>query len=90
MDQLAVQNRVALTASQASFDLAGRRYHSGLSPQTNVLDAEELLIQSRRADASLAADTASARVALLMALGGGFVPQTDNTSNIPHQDKDHE
>jgi NodT family efflux transporter outer membrane factor (OMF) lipoprotein len=69
-----VQQKLALGAAQASFDLATRRYRSGLSPQLNVLNVEDLLIQTRREQAALAADTASARVALVMALGGGFKP----------------
>jgi NodT family efflux transporter outer membrane factor (OMF) lipoprotein len=88
VDQLEEQNKAELTASQASFDLAARRYRSGLSPQTNVLDAEALLIQARQADASLSAESVSARVTLLMALGGGFSQQTQTASN--NQDSSHE
>lgn len=71
----AVEQRHALKAATESFALAERRYRSGLSPQLNVLTAEDLLIQARRQDAALAADTLSARVTLLIALGGGFVPE---------------
>ncbi len=74
-----VQQKAALAAAQTSFDLATRRYRSGLSPQLNVLDSEDLLIQTRRQQAALDADTASARVALVMALGGGFKPNPENT-----------
>ncbi|MBS0275055.1 MAG: efflux transporter outer membrane subunit [Proteobacteria bacterium] len=68
----AAQQGEALRASNASFDLATRRYRSGLSPQLNVLSAEDVLIQAKRQDASIAADLLSARVSLLMALGGGY------------------
>jgi NodT family efflux transporter outer membrane factor (OMF) lipoprotein len=81
LEQEAAAQRDALAASRASFDLAGRRYHSGLYPQQTVLDSESVLIQARRDDAALSADTASARVALLMALGGGFVAGKTDTSN---------
>jgi NodT family efflux transporter outer membrane factor (OMF) lipoprotein len=64
--------RSALSDAQASFDLSVQRYRSGLSPQQNTLDAESLLIQARAQGAALSADTLSARVALLMALGGGW------------------
>ncbi len=66
------EQQAALKASQDSFALATERYRSGLNPLQNALDAEAVLIEARRGDATLAADTASARVALLMALGGGF------------------
>jgi NodT family efflux transporter outer membrane factor (OMF) lipoprotein len=71
------EQRAALAAAGDSFALARERYRSGLSPQTNVLDAEGLLIQARRQNAALTADIASARVTLLMAIGGGF-SQNDN------------
>ena len=79
LEREAAAQRDALTASRASFDLATRRYRSGLYPQQTVLDSQSLLIQARRDDAALSADTASARVALLMALGGGFAPGKTNT-----------
>jgi NodT family efflux transporter outer membrane factor (OMF) lipoprotein len=43
-----VQQKTALDAAQSSFDLAAKRYHSGLSPQLNVLNAEDILLQARR------------------------------------------
>ena len=78
------QDKIALDAARASFDLATRRYHSGLSPQTNALDAETVLIQARRQDAVLSADTAMARVALLMAIGGGCA----NSSSVLSANQD--
>jgi NodT family efflux transporter outer membrane factor (OMF) lipoprotein len=79
----AVQQRAARKAAGQSFDLATRRYKSGLNPLQTALDAESVLIQTERDDAALAADTASARVALLMALGGGF-------GSVNSKDDDHE
>jgi len=73
----AAQQRAALSAARASFDFATRRYRSGLSPQQNALDAQATLIQAQRQYAALSSDTASSRVALLMALGGGFSPSKD-------------
>jgi NodT family efflux transporter outer membrane factor (OMF) lipoprotein len=80
------QQREALRAAQSSFDLASRRYRSGLSPQLNVLSAEDILIQAQRQDASLIADRMSARVALVMALGGGFIPEQNTTTASNTQD----
>ncbi len=79
----------ALADAQASFDLARERYRSGLSPQQNALDAESLLIQARAQGAALAADTLSARVTLLMAIGGGFTP-TDVATDTLSPDTAHE
>ena len=81
----AAQQGEALRASSASFDLATRRYRSGLSPQLNVLNAEDVLIQAKRQEASIAADLLSARVSLLMALGGGYTPPK---TNIASNDQD--
>ncbi len=71
----------ALAAAEESFRMAQERYRSGLTPQLNVLSAEDLVIQARRQSATLDADIAAARVSLLMALGGGFdAAQTHQTS----------
>lgn len=80
-----VQQHEALSAAQSSFDLAAKRYRSGLSPQLNVLSAEDTLLQARRQDATLSDDLLSARVALLMALGGGYTPDKVVAANT--QDK---
>jgi len=81
LEDQAIEQRTALAAAQSSFALAGQRYRSGLSPQLNVLDAQNLLIDARRQSAALTADTASARVSLLMALGGGFTPEQPSTAS---------
>jgi outer membrane protein TolC len=81
----AAQQRAARKAAEQSFDLATRRYRSGLSPLQTALDAESVLIQTRRDDAALAADTASARVSLLMALGGGFDGAKTNSREDDHE-----
>jgi NodT family efflux transporter outer membrane factor (OMF) lipoprotein len=83
------EQKTALAAADASFKLATERYRSGLSPQLNALNAESLLIQSRRQNAALGADIASARVTLLMAIGGGFVNSTTTTIS-ENQDTSHE
>lgn len=82
----AAQQGEALHASNASFDLAMRRYRSGLSPQLNVLSAEDVLIQAKRQDASISTDLLSARVSLLLALGGGY---TNTNSNMASNNRDN-
>jgi NodT family efflux transporter outer membrane factor (OMF) lipoprotein len=76
LEAQAGDQKIALSDAQASFDLARERYRSGLSPQQTTLDTESLLLQARQQNAALAADTLSARVTLLMAIGGGFKPDT--------------
>jgi NodT family efflux transporter outer membrane factor (OMF) lipoprotein len=68
------EQKTAMTSARASFDLARTRYQSGLTPQLNVLSAEDLLIRAQQQSATLDADLLSARVTLIMALGGGFTP----------------
>jgi NodT family efflux transporter outer membrane factor (OMF) lipoprotein len=81
----AAQQRAARKAADESFHLATERYRSGLNPLQTALDAESVLIQAKRDDAALSADTASARVALLMALGGGF-----DAAKFESKDDSHE
>lgn len=79
LEEQAGEQRTALAASQDSFRLAQSRYRNGLNPQLNVLDAQNILLEAQRQQATIDADIAAQRVTLLMALGGGF----DST----HQDK---
>ena len=74
-----------MTAAQASFSLASERYRSGLIPQLNVLSAEDLVIRAQRQSATLSADLLSARVTLVMALGGGFTPPPPSSPSVPLQ-----
>ena len=75
------EQSTAMSAAQASFSLARERYTSGLIPQLNVLSAEDLVIRAQRQSATLNADLLSARVTLVMALGGGFTPPP--SSSVP-------
>jgi NodT family efflux transporter outer membrane factor (OMF) lipoprotein len=68
------EQTTAMSAAQASFSLSRERYTSGLIPQLNVLSAQDLVIRAQRQSATLNADLLSARVTLVMALGGGFTP----------------
>jgi NodT family efflux transporter outer membrane factor (OMF) lipoprotein len=75
----------ALADSQKAYDLAVLRYKGGLSPYLVVLTAQSTLITQERAAADLKAQTLAANVALVQALGGGFiapaVAETSKTSN---------
>jgi NodT family efflux transporter outer membrane factor (OMF) lipoprotein len=75
----------ALADSRKAYDLAVLRYKGGLSPYLVVLAAQSTLIAQQRATADLRAQTLSANVALVRALGGGFaatdIAQTDSTTS---------
>ena len=83
-EQLIYADR-ALTDSRKAYDLAVLRYNGGLSPYLVVLTAQSTLIAQERASADLKAQTLAANVALVRALGGGFVApgvaETSKTSN---------
>ena len=51
------------------------RVSSGLESRLGLVDNDVRLLDAQQSDANLAADAASQRVALVMALGGGFDPK---------------
>ncbi len=69
--QLDAQQR-ALNAAEQSYDLAAQRYSAGLTSQVAVLNAETQALAARRQRTQMLADRTSARIALLVALGGHF------------------
>ncbi len=69
--QLADQQR-ALVAAEDAYQLAEQRYGAGLASYLTVLNAETQVLNARRQRVNLLADRTSARVALLVALGGSF------------------
>jgi NodT family efflux transporter outer membrane factor (OMF) lipoprotein len=71
-DRLA-QSRQALTDSEEAYAIARQRYQGGLSTYLNVLNSEETLLRARRAVANLDARMFALDIALIRALGGGFV-----------------
>ena len=66
------QARMALTAAEDAYRIAGQRYQAGLTNYLAVLYAEDALIARRRTVADLAARTLTIDAALARALGGGF------------------
>jgi NodT family efflux transporter outer membrane factor (OMF) lipoprotein len=69
--QLADQQR-AVEAAESAYSLAEQRYGAGLANYLTVLNAETQVLSARRQRVNLLADRTSARVALLVALGGSF------------------
>jgi len=84
LDRQSEQERQTLSAADASYRLAQTRYRTGLANQLTVLDAEGVWLAERQADATLAAEGATQRVALLIAVGGGFQP--DKVQPPPAED----
>jgi NodT family efflux transporter outer membrane factor (OMF) lipoprotein len=71
-----VEQRKSLDATEAAYHLAGERYQAGLSDYLVVLNAETQVLNARRQRVELAAAQANARVALMLAVGGSFDPDT--------------
>jgi NodT family efflux transporter outer membrane factor (OMF) lipoprotein len=73
LDKQLADSRVALTQSENAYRIARLRYQGGLSRYLDVLTAEDTLLAQRRIVADLEAQSFSQNVALVKALGGGFV-----------------
>jgi NodT family efflux transporter outer membrane factor (OMF) lipoprotein len=72
-DQRAEQQK-ALDSAGRALKLAEERYRLGLSGQIPMLTAEATLLAARQQMAALTAQAASQRITLLLATGGGFIP----------------
>ncbi|MEO8300534.1 MAG: efflux transporter outer membrane subunit [Rhizomicrobium sp.] len=66
------QQKLALDSAERAFDLARERYRLGLSGQIPMLTAEATLLDARRQMAVLVTQATNQRVALLLAIGGGY------------------
>jgi NodT family efflux transporter outer membrane factor (OMF) lipoprotein len=65
--------RAAAVSAEDAFNIAKLRYSGGLSPYLNVLTAENSFLLARRNLADFQAQALSLNIALVRALGGGFV-----------------
>ncbi|MBU6261188.1 MAG: efflux transporter outer membrane subunit, partial [Burkholderiales bacterium] len=63
----------AQQAVASSYELAQQRYRAGLSNELGVLGAETPVLAQRRLGVELAARTIESQIALMRALGGGYV-----------------
>jgi NodT family efflux transporter outer membrane factor (OMF) lipoprotein len=68
-----VQARAALAADEDADRITKLRYQGGLSPYLNVLTSENAVLQARQAVTDLTAQALINDLALVHALGGGFV-----------------
>ena len=63
----------ALGAAESAYDLATQRYRAGLGSYLTVLNAEAAVLNQRRLGADLKARALEVQIALIRALGGGYV-----------------
>jgi len=76
------ESQQSLADAQAGYDVARLRYEGGLSRFTDVLVAQDRVLQARRAVTELQARAFTLDVALVRALGGGFsAPATARRSD---------
>lgn len=73
------QQRQWADAAEEAYRLAEERYRAGLASYLSVLNAETEVLNARRQSVELLAAQASARVTLLLALGGSFQPPTPSS-----------
>jgi NodT family efflux transporter outer membrane factor (OMF) lipoprotein len=66
------QQHLTLDASEQAYRLAEERYRAGLATYLAVLNAETEVLGARRAQVELTVSLATARITLLLALGGSF------------------
>lgn len=67
-----VDAEAAYDAQRHAYDLAVIRYRAGLSPQLQVLNADENLLAQEQGVVALKMNRRSQQIALIKALGGGF------------------
>lgn len=68
------EQRQSLTAAEDAYRVAEKRYQAGLAGYLSVLNTETEVLTARRQLVDQAASLVTARVALLLALGGSFQP----------------
>ncbi len=68
------EDALALAAAEDSYRLAQTRYRTGLENRLVLIEAEDTLLAARQSSAEIAAAMTTSRVALVMALGGGYAP----------------
>jgi NodT family efflux transporter outer membrane factor (OMF) lipoprotein len=65
-----------LDAAEDAYRLVEKRYRAGLASYLSVLTAETQVLDARRLRVDLVAALATARIALIVALGGSFTPDS--------------
>ena len=77
-----VDQQSTLEASEAAYQLAEKRYRAGLASYLSVLNAETQVLAARQAMVDIDTAQASARITLLLALGGSFPDTLPRTTRV--------
>jgi outer membrane protein TolC len=72
--------RDALASAEEAYRIAMLRYSGNLSPYLTALTVETQLLAQKRAAVDLNAKRQDLQIALVRALGGGFIDPTNGTS----------
>lgn len=84
LEQRLVDARAAVTASREAYSIARKRYGGGLFTYLDVLSVENQLLSDRQLLAQLEAEAFTTDIALIRALGGGFLASDVPTKDAPH------
>jgi outer membrane protein TolC len=76
------EQALAQAASESAYDLATQRYKAGLGTYLTVLNAEASVLSQRRQEADLKARALDGQIALIRALGGGYVTDATDTPRV--------
>lgn len=76
--------RAALASSEEAYGVMSARYKGGLVTYLDVLQVQDRLVNARLAVAGLEAAVRNSDIALVRALGGGFVAPAANASRDPN------
>ncbi|MEY2170635.1 MULTISPECIES: efflux transporter outer membrane subunit [unclassified Rhodanobacter] len=75
----------ALSLSEHAYELAQHRYRAGLASYLQVLSAETQVLAQRQQTLVLQTRGRELRLALIRALGGGYVPDATATPGLAHR-----
>jgi len=76
LSQEIIEQQTAINSSQRYLDLALLRYKTGVDSYLNVITAENSLLTNRESQVSSQLRRMSASISLVMALGGGWDPNS--------------
>ncbi|VVG73049.1 RND transporter [Pandoraea apista] len=81
LDDAARESHAAVVDAQRLLSLANDRYSGGLTAYLSVITAQQGLLASERQDVQIRAQQLVLSVALVKALGGGWLPSSDPSSD---------
>jgi len=82
LERQQAEERETLAAAESALDLATQRFGAGLSTYLTVLTVESTVLNERRNAAELRARDIDTRIALIRALGGGYVAERGGAASL--------